>query len=137
MHSCRKWIQELSGFFNVVFSRYPWHASCVISWAIPQTCDTVKSLIVKQLKLWEVIIIFVSTNKSFYFIKTYLCSLFRLQTAPAPVLTAPACPAARGVSTTSPRMSPRTGPSPALIRPRNTGSSWETVADKGLKFHLS
>ena len=63
--------------------------------------------------------------------------MFRLQTAPAPVLTAPACPAARGVSTTSPPMSPRTRPSPALIRPRNTGSSWETVADKGLKFHLS
>lgn len=35
------------------FMPYPWHASCVISWAIPQTCDTVKSLIVEQLKLWE------------------------------------------------------------------------------------
>ena len=68
----------MSGFFNVVFSRYPWHASCVISWAIPQTCDTVKSLIVEQLKLWEVITIFVSTNKSFYFIKIYICSDFRL-----------------------------------------------------------
>ena len=41
-----------------LFSRYPWHASCVINWSIPQTCDTVKSLIVKQLKEWEVISIF-------------------------------------------------------------------------------
>jgi len=35
------------------FMPYPWHASCVINWSIPQTCDTVKSLIVKQLQQWE------------------------------------------------------------------------------------
>ena len=43
-----------------LFSRYPWHASCVINWSIPQTCDTVKSLIIKQLKEWEVISIFLN-----------------------------------------------------------------------------
>ena len=90
MHSCRKWIiKELSGFFNVVFSRYPWHASCVINWAIPQTCDTVKSLIVEQLKLWEVITIFVSTNKSFLFYQNIF--MFTVQTSDCPGTSAD-CP---------------------------------------------
>merc|ERR1711912_32346 len=35
------------------FMPYPWHASCVINWNIPQSCDNVKNNIINQLKQWQ------------------------------------------------------------------------------------
>lgn len=32
---------------------YPWHASCVINWTIPKSCDSFKQQIVKQIEQWE------------------------------------------------------------------------------------
>ena len=48
------WVGRSYWYPLKLLSRYPWHASCVVTWTIPTSCDHFKTRIINQMNAWKV-----------------------------------------------------------------------------------
>lgn len=48
------WVGRSYWYSLKLLSRYPWHASCVVTWTIPTSCSQFKTRVINQMNAWKV-----------------------------------------------------------------------------------